>query len=583
MRLLPYAALVLVACSGGGGGAPDTPGGPHGGPAAGGGAPAPRAKRPVTIAVIGTSDLHGHIEMLPILAGYLANLRGAEGIDDVLLLDGGDMFQGTLESNLNEGESVVEAYNRMGYAAAAIGNHEFDFGPAGDKAIPRAPGDDPRGALKARAAQAKFPFLAANLRDEATGDRVAWPNVQPSVIVERGGVKIGVIGVTTTATPHTTTARNFEGLSIMPLARSIAAEAQALRARGAQVIAVTAHAGGRCTDFKDPRDLATCDPEQEMFQVVRELPAGAVDVIVGGHTHAAVAHEVAGIPIVQSHWKGMAFGRVDLTLDVDGVVTERHIHPPQYLCAKREQDSDPCITDDYEGAAVTPDAELAALVARYQEDAREVRHRMLGVTLEQKVSRGYDQESPLGNLVADLMLAARPKADVAITNGGGLRAELPAGDLTYGSLYEALPFDNKFATVELTGAQLKKILATNLARDSGIFSLGGVRVLARCAGATIQITLTRAGRGKRPGRRIGDRDKLAVVTSDFLASGGDGMLAGLGVAPAAIHIEEDGVTIRDAIAEVLTRRGGRITVDARLYDPKSPRVAYPGHRPVACH
>src|SRR5690349_9852614 len=545
MRPLPFVVALLVAGSGGGGSGPDTSG-----PVGGGGPPrdaAPAAARPVTIAVIGTSDLHGHIEMLPILAGYLANLRVAPGIDEVLLLDGGDMFQGTLESNLNEGQSVVEAYNRLGYAAAAIGNHEFDFGPAGDKVTPRAPGDDPRGALKARAAAAKFPFLAANLRDESTGDRAAWPNVQPSVLIERAGVKVGVIGVTTEATPRATTPRNFEGLSIMPLAKSIATEAAALRARGAQVVALAAHAGGRCTAFEDARDLASCDPEQEIFQVARELPPGAVDVIVGGHTHAAVAHEVAGIPIVQSHWKGIAFGRVDIVLDEERRVVERRIHEPRYLCEKRESDAEPCVAGEYEGAPVVADAELAKLVARYEEEAREVRHRKLGVTLDGKVARGYDHESPLGNLIADLMLAARPKGDVAITNGGGLRADLPGGELTYGSLYEALPFDNKFAVVELTGAQLRAILAANLARDSGIFSIAGVRVAARCAGKELEVTLTRAG-GKRAGKRVGDKDRLAVVTSDFLASGGDGMLAQLEVPPAAIQIDQDGDTIRDVIA-----------------------------------
>ncbi|HUS66748.1 MAG TPA: 5'-nucleotidase C-terminal domain-containing protein [Kofleriaceae bacterium] len=580
MRPLPFVVAVLVACSGGGGSGPDPSG-----PAAGGRGPgrdaAPEAARPVTIAVVGTSDLHGHIEMLPILAGYLANLRAAKGIDEVLLLDGGDMFQGTLESNLNEGQSVVEAYNRLGYAAAAIGNHEFDFGPAGDKVTPREPGDDPRGALKARAAAAKFPFLAANLRDEATGDRAAWPNVRPSVLVERAGVKIGVIGVTTEATPRATTPRNFEGLSIMPLTRSIAAEAAALRARGAQVVALAAHAGGRCTAFADARDLASCDPEQEIFQVARELPPGAVDVIVGGHTHAAVAHEVAGIPIVQSHWKGIAFGRVDITLDEERRVVERRIHEPRYLCEKRESDADPCVAGEYEGAPVVPDAELGKLVARYEEEAREVRHRKIGVTLEGKVARGYDHESPLGNLIADLMLAARPKGDVAITNGGGIRAELPGGELTYGSLYEALPFDNKFAVVELTGAQLRTVLAANLARDNGILSIAGVRVAARCEGKELDITLTRSA-GKRKGKRVGDKERVAVVTSDFVASGGDGILAVVDVPATAIQIDQDGETIRDLIAGVLTARGGRLQ-PGTLHDPKAPRVAYPGERPVACH
>src|SRR5688500_17522499 len=113
----------------------------------------------ITLSVIGTNDLHGAVDRLPILAGYMANLRAARAADggEVLMVDGGDMFQGTLASNLTEGAPVVAAYNLIGYDAAAIGNHEFDFGPAGP-AVTAKPGEDPRGALRARALEAKFPL-----------------------------------------------------------------------------------------------------------------------------------------------------------------------------------------------------------------------------------------------------------------------------------------------------------------------------------------------------------------------------------------------------------------------------------------
>ncbi len=156
----------------------------------------------VTVSVVGTSDLHGHIAVLPWLSGYVANLRTAREKDGgaVVVLDAGDMFQGTLESNLVEGASVVRAYAAIGYAAAAIGNHEFDFGPVGPAPSPVEPGDDPRGALKARAAEARFPFLAANVRDEKTHRALAWPGFKSSFLVERAGIKIGIVGVVTAGT-----------------------------------------------------------------------------------------------------------------------------------------------------------------------------------------------------------------------------------------------------------------------------------------------------------------------------------------------------------------------------------------------
>src|SRR5215217_3078616 len=137
----------------------------------------------VTISVVATSDLHGAVLArgdrggVALLGGYVRNLRRARARDGggVLLVDSGDMFQGTLESNLNEGAAVVDAYNRLGYAAAAIGNHEFDYGPDGPAETAQRPGEDARGALKARAAGARFPFLAANTVDDATEKSIAWP------------------------------------------------------------------------------------------------------------------------------------------------------------------------------------------------------------------------------------------------------------------------------------------------------------------------------------------------------------------------------------------------------------------------
>src|SRR5262245_50781484 len=136
-----------------------------------GAAPEPPAL--VTLSIVGTSDLHGSafprngLGGVALLAGYVNNLRMARASDGgaVLLIDSGDTFQGDIESNLSEGAFVVDAYNAMGYAAEAVGNHDFDFGTVDSPTARQLPGD-PRGALKARAAQAKYPFLAANLIDE---------------------------------------------------------------------------------------------------------------------------------------------------------------------------------------------------------------------------------------------------------------------------------------------------------------------------------------------------------------------------------------------------------------------------------
>jgi 2',3'-cyclic-nucleotide 2'-phosphodiesterase (5'-nucleotidase family) len=535
--------------------------------------PTPPAR--VTVSVVGTNDLHGRIEALPPFGGYLANLRRARARDGgaVVLLDAGDMFQGTLPSNANEGAAVVQAYNALGYTAAALGNHEFDFGPSGPAVTAKKPGEDPRGALRARAQEARFPFLDANLVETARGTPPAWTNVVPYVLVEVTGIKLGIVGVTTTSTPRTTLAANFAGLAVKPLAPTMAAAAAELHRRGATVMLAAAHAGGVCKRFDTPDHFESCEPDGEIFQVARELAASGAgfDAIVAGHTHEGVAHRVSGTPIIEAFANGKAFGRVDLTIDrATGRAVDAHIFPPQRICAP-----DRCASETYEGAPVVPDGAVAAAIAPALAAARDQRDEELGPVLPTPITRAQKVASPLGNLFADLMRQARPRADVAVVNGGSLRVDLPAGPLTYGRLFEALPFDNRFATIPITGAELADVIARNLERDNGIISLSGVRTEARCKEGTLEVTLHRTS-----GKSIGPSTKLTLVTSDFLATGGDGLFSEETKERAKL---DDGLPIRDAMAELLRGRRSPLTPDdPALFDPAHPRIAYPGSRPVHC-
>ncbi len=533
--------------------------------------------RTVTVSVLATTDVHGHTESLPWLSGYLANLRAARAADGggVLLVDSGDMFQGTLESNLGEGAAMVRGYNALGYTAAAIGNHEFDFGPAGPAHLPHA-GEDPRGALKARAAEARFPFLAANLRE--AGQPLAWKNVRPFTIVDVAGARVALVGVLTRGTPRATHPGNFTGLAVVPLVQAIRESAQAARRAGAMAVIVLAHAGGDCARFDAPDDLSSCDPTEEIFAVARELPRGLVDAIAAGHTHEAVAHRVAGLPIVQAHSAGRAFARLDLQIDLPrGQVRAVRIHPPHPLCGGRPVPSfaaDACPADSYEGRPVVFDARLAELLAPDRARAAQLRNRPVGIQLPAPLRRATREESPLGNLAADLLRAARPGAQVGFINGGSLRADLPAGPLRYGDLYQAFPFDDGIAVLRLTARQLQALVARNLGREAGILSLSGVRVRARCQGRALEVTLLDPA-----GRPLPADAPLLAVTNGYLASGGDGLLEG--IAPS--QVPEDELPMRDVFAAALAARGGQLSVDdPALFDPRHPRMQYPGHRPVRC-
>jgi 5'-nucleotidase len=461
---------------------------------------------PVILSIVGTSDLHGSalprngLGGLSLLAGYVNNLRAARASDDgaVLLIDSGDTFQGDVESNLSEGALIVDAYNAMGYTAEAIGNHDFDFGSVDSPAARQLPGDL-RGALKARAAQARYPFLAANLIDEATGRPVEWPNVRPSVIVGAAGIKVGIIGVITIDALQSTLAANVQGLRIAPLVPTIAANASQLRAAGADIVIVAAHAGGRCERFDQPADLSSCDAESEIFRVARSLPRGLVDVIAAGHTHGGLGHQVAGIGIIQPYSRGQSFGRVDVAVDR----RTRHVVRVQPFAPQ------PIVPGQYEGTLAVADQAIVKAMAPGLQRVHDLQAMPLGVTLDAPIARVSAAGSPLGNLFAEALHAAVPGADIAAINsaGRGLRTELGEGPLTLGRLYDVFPFDNRIARIMLSGATLTRWVSGEIRQGRrGELGISGFSVRTSCGADSVHVELFR---GARP---IQDDDRLVAVT-----------------------------------------------------------------------
>lgn len=529
----------------------------------------------VVISVVGTSDLHGHLEALPWLGGHLANLRRLRAADGgaLVLVDAGDMFQGTLESNLAEGAPVVKAYNALGYAAAALGNHEFDFGPEGPAPSPAKPSDDPRGALKARARQAHFPFLAANL--EENGKPLTWTNVRSSTVVDRAGIKVGIVGVTTPTAGQTTLPANAKGLDFAPMMPVIVREAGRLRADGAQVIVGVAHEGGQCQRFDNPGDLGSCSIETPIMALARSLPEGTLDVLVAGHSHQGIAHRVGKLPVIESYSLGRAFGRVDLTVDrATGRVRDTRIFSPHFVCgaqgeATRPGGPDTCRPDPYEGGEVNADSQIATLLAPVFKNAEAKRKQPTGVKVVAEFQHNSVDETPTGNLFVDLMRQTHPHADAAFMTSGNIRTGLPAGRLQFGPLFEALPFDNSLATLHLTAAELAELLRRSLRKEGRPIFVSGLRVQAHCVGGQLVVDLRR-----EDGEAVAPKEKLTIVTNDFLATGGDGLFENI-----RAHIESRRL-VRESIFELLKKRGG--TLDPHVPALGPGRVSAPRPRPVAC-
>jgi 5'-nucleotidase len=546
----------------------------------------------LTLSIVGTNDLHGRLFTdeqgragLTVLAGYVDNLRAARAADGgaVLVLDAGDTFQGGIESNLSEGLIVVDAYNAIGYSALAIGNHDFDFGSADPRGpvatwLPQSLGGhepgDVRGALKAAAARARFPFLAANIVDAETEQPVRWPNVQPSTIVEAAGLRVGVIGMMTETGLRQTLAAHAVGLATTPLAATVTREAKALRERGAELIVLATHAGGWCGETGDPLDLSSCDDGSEIFRLVRELPRGTLQAIVAGHTHGTVAHIVNDVPIISVPNFGVQFGRLDLTVDtaLRGVTGVR-VHEPQRVCARIEPASGECVvapagaTPEYEGKPVVPSAKVAAAIAPELDRVRALRAEPLGVVADSSVERGSGTESALGNLFADAVHAAVPGADFALGYGsgrGGIRADLAAGPLTFGQAYDAFPFDNRITRVALTGAQLQRVITAQLPfwidGRRGLPGLAGIRVVLRCDdnGPLAQLT-DASGRDIEPDRRL-----VVAMASNTV---GRFAATALDDEPPITAVELP-VLVRDAVAGWLLEHGGHIGAADFVAEPR---------------
>ncbi|MBT8087702.1 MAG: bifunctional metallophosphatase/5'-nucleotidase [Gammaproteobacteria bacterium] len=548
----------------------------------------------IIISILGTNDVHG--ELLPYadrgglvgMSGFVEALRQKRAADSgaVLLIDAGDMWQGTLESNLAEGAAMVDAYNAMRYTAATIGNHEFDFGPAGPAAIPEQPGDDPRGALKLRFAEAGFPVLAANIIDDATGMPVAWDNVRPSTMVDIQGIKVGIVGVLSANGLITTIAANTVGLSLAPLAETIRKEATALRDAGADIVIVTAHAGSRCSEFSDPSDLSSCNLGGEIMRVANALPKGLVDHIIAGHVHQGIAHIVNDIAVTSSYSSTRAFSRVDFTVDRETrSVKNRQVFPPQPACLRVTYPGGACATPTdppskvrdavYEGVPVVPDAVVVAIANQAAALAEKMRNEPLGAELLAAFDAPSATESPLGNLMTDALRESLG-ADVAVHNvRGGIRSGLPAGPLTFGDVYKMFPFDNRVVILDLSGRDLRDVVAGQIVNGRRLAGFSGLRIFVTCDNSAVDVRLQ-----LEDGRELQDTDRVSLLANDFLTLGGDGVLTP--VIPAdGFPIDERMPLVRNVLVDWFRQQSSPLHLDDFRSDD-NPRWSLPDSFPESC-
>ncbi|MDT8901913.1 bifunctional metallophosphatase/5'-nucleotidase [Anaeroselena agilis] len=476
------------------------------------------ASRPgvVRIDILAVNDFHGALSAAgknpgaAALAAYLKAERDKNPAG-TLILSAGDMFQGTPDSNLLLGKTVVEFMNAAGFDAMTIGNHEFDWG---------------LDVLRQRMAQAAFPVVSANIVDRSTGRRAGL--VPPYVILERAGVKIAVVGFTTPDTAVTTNPRIVKNYLFADPATTVKALVPELKARGADIVVALGH-------------LASYPGEQPGGEAADLAAAAGGDLaaVISGHSHLRVAGKVAGVPVVQACYNGRAVAAVRIAYsaagrEVLGTAVEVKDIPP----------------------GLAPDKRVAAIVAATQSEVAPVKGIVLG---EAATALPHDRYrlSPLGQWATDALRQAAG-ADIAFFNGGGLRAGLAAGPVTLGDLYAAMPFDGCLEVAEMTGAQVLAALEYGIANPRfGALQFSGLEVEYRAAapaGQRVAATLA-------DGRALEADKTYRVAVNDFLAAGGDGYE----MIKAAAHQTNTFLQLRDVLAAAVRKAGIiRFLGDTRL-------------------
>ncbi|MDF2872246.1 MAG: 5-Nucleotidase domain protein [Anaerocolumna sp.] len=425
--------------------------------------------------VIHTNDTHGRA-VPDESSGYMGftsvsalkklyEERGAE----VILMDAGDTLHGLPIATLDKGESIVNIMNLAGYDAMVPGNHDFNYG---------------YDHLKTLEKLMEYDLISANTVDSDTGNNL----FDESTIIEKNGIKYGVFGLTTPETAYKTNPKNVEGITFENPIVVAEEEVAKLKQEGAEIIIALTHIG--------------LDTSSEFTtKKIAEQVAG-IDLIVDGHSHTMLTEglKVGDTLIVST---GEYIKNIGVVLiDKQGNMTPSLITPEQFKGTD-------VVVDEYTAQVVSEQDKI--LSEKVGETAVDL------VGERDFVRTG---ETNLGDFVTDAFRDATG-ADIAITNGGGIRASIQTGAITRKDLVTVFPFGNYVVTKEITGQALKDALEVGVA--SYPESLGG---FPQVSGVTFQIDTTkpagsRAVNIKVNGRKLNLKAIYTMATNDFMAAGGD--------------------------------------------------------------
>ncbi|RFP90290.1 multifunctional 2',3'-cyclic-nucleotide 2'-phosphodiesterase/5'-nucleotidase/3'-nucleotidase [Rhodobacteraceae bacterium 63075] len=455
------------------------------------------------------------------VATKIAELRAELGDENLLVLDAGDQYQGSLMYTTYKGDVEIEMMERVGFDAMAVGNHEFDDGPEG---------------LAKLLDGVSFPVISGNL--DVSQSNVLAGKLENHVVLDVGGEKVGIVSVLATDTAETSSPGR--AVIFQDEIESLRADVAALEAEGVDKIIALNHVGVK----KD-------------MQIAGKV--AGIDAVVGGHSHTLFSNTEEGamayptmvgdVPVVQAYAYSKYVGHLVLTFDDAGEVTAAT--------------GDTILLD----SSVAEDEEIVARVAELAGPIEEMKTR---VVAEAAAPIGGDREMcraaecEMGSLIADAMLdrVKGQGVEVAIQNGGGIRASIGAGPVTMGEVLTVLPFQNTLSTFEVTGATLLGALENGVSQVEE-----GAGRFAQVAGMRYAYDASRPAGERVSDVMVGgaplDPEKVyKVVSNNYVRSGGDGYK----MFRDARNAYDYGPDLADVTAEYLAEQGpftpytdGRIT------------------------
>jgi 2',3'-cyclic-nucleotide 2'-phosphodiesterase (5'-nucleotidase family) len=520
----------------------------------------------IKLVVIHTNDVHGGIdrsaatfmnpEFPPMLGGGAALTTYVDAVREqsredgsiFLLMDSGDIFQGTPVGTGTKGTAVIEFMNQIGYDVWTLGNHEFDQGWENAKRL---------------AELAEFPSLAANLVYEDTGEIVEF--VEPYAIFERQGIRVGVVGLVTSETPKMSFPEHVEGLEFLPEVPVLREYIKELREeKDCDLVIGLFHAGlpyDVVTDYQkmmEQEEQGTAPLEAEerdevygwgtnTMEIVHQVEG--LDIVFAGHIHKGYDHPWEDPDthtlVFQTYGRGSGLEHIEFYIDAQ----------TKSLIGYEEPSERGVLITLFEDQ-FWPEAEAESLIEYYVAQAEEGMDEVIGETVRD-ITRGGEGETLMGNLVCDAMLEATG-ADFAFTNLGGIRDEIVAGPITPRDVFQVLPFGNKLVVFTVDGELLKEIVEYRVsAGHHGLYIAGGEVVYNKTREDYDRLT-----RFMIQGKPWDPDATYKVATTDFLAQGN----AGLTMLPDVPDEQKfyTGIATRDALINYIKKHSPiEVTYDGR--------------------